>query len=267
MKRFLFIFLFLISGLVYIFELDNVLEKYFSSFSTLKSAYINTYIGISEKVANHFKQEKLIKKLQEENIELQEYKLLYDISSAKINNLKEFLKNIEFPDTSFQFELIRVLSYIEFDDFTSVWLEKEPEKDDKILGLISDNYAAGIAINRHNKSVGLLNGSKDCTYAVFIGKDKSPGIIGASENNQNELAVKFIPIWSNINIGDEVVTSGMDNIFYEGLKVGKVTEIKEFPDMKIAKVKPYAKPLEKRFFYTYKANIKEQDKEKSEDKN
>ncbi|MBL3519132.1 rod shape-determining protein MreC [Arcobacter lanthieri] len=251
MKRILFIFLFLIAGLAYLFELDKFLAKHFSIFSTIKTTYINTYISVSEKIANHFEHERMIKELQTENIELKEYKILYNESHARINNFKEFIKNVELPDVDSKIEIIRVLSYINFDDFTNVWLDRDPEPNNKILGLISENYASGIALNKQGKLIGLLNGNKDCTYAVFIGADKSPGIVTAADK-LDELFVKFIPIWADIHIGDEVITSGMDNIFFEGLKVGKVTEIKEFPDMKIATIKPYASPLKKRYFYTYK---------------
>lgn len=44
----------------------------------------------------------------------------------------------------------------------------------------------------------------------------------------------------------------MDNIFFEGLKVGIVTEVINSAEMKIAKVKPYVNVLKKKYFYTYK---------------
>ncbi len=252
MKRLLFISLFIFAGLSYLFELDEFLAKHFRVFANLKTSYINSYISVSQKFANHFEHERLIKELQSENLELKEYKLLYNTTTAKINNLKNFLQNVEIPDIDSKIEIIRVLSYISFDDFTNVWLENRSEPNNKILGLISENYAAGIALNKYGKLVGLLNGNKDCTYAVFIGGEKSPGIVTYADKPEY-LFVKFIPVWADIKIGDEVVTSGMDNIFYEGLKVGQVVEIKELPDMKIATIKPYAKPLEKRFLYSYES--------------
>ena len=44
----------------------------------------------------------------------------------------------------------------------------------------------------------------------------------------------------------------MDNIFFEGLKVGTITEVTNLADMKIATVKPYVNVLKKKYFYTYK---------------
>ena len=60
----------------------------------------------------------------------------------------------------------------------------------------------------------------------------------------------------------------MDNIFFEGLKVGRITEITDLPDMKIATVKPYANVLQKKFFYTYKtiSNVEINEVKKNEKK-
>ena len=43
----------------------------------------------------------------------------------------------------------------------------------------------------------------------------------------------------------------MDNIFFEGLKVGRIIEVTNLADMKIATVKPYVNVLKKKYFYTY----------------
>lgn len=264
-KNILFVILFVVLSLSYLFRLDELLVKHFTFFSTLKSAYLEQYISISQTLKNHFEQEKIIEELKAQNLELKEYKILYNTVQTQLNTLKEFLINVEIPQTKTQIELVRVLSYVDYNDFTKVWLDKKP-KNDKILGLISENYAAGIAVNYNGKSVGLLNGNQSCTYAVFIGENKSPGIVTAKENS-NDLEVKFIPIWSNINEGDEVVTSGMDNIFFEGLKVGKVLEVKEEASMKMATIKPYANVLKKKYFYIYNDNSQEEISEDSQAQN
>lgn len=250
MRKFLFIFLFVIASLSYLFEVDELLVKKFTFFNDLKISYINKVINISTSIEKHFNQAKLIDDLRAENNELKEYKILYNTTQKQLDAVKEFLVHVDVSEKKPEIELVKVLSYINFNDFTKVWLDKVPQ-DDKILGLITENNAAGIVVNKNGRSVGLLNGNKDCSYAVFIGEGKNPGIITAGDN-PDELLIKFIPIWSEINKGDEVITSGMDNIFFEGLKVGKILEITNLPDMKIAKVKPYVNVLKKKYFYTYK---------------
>ena len=249
MRKFLFIFLFVIASLSYLFEVDELLVKKFTFFNDLKIAYINKVINISTSIEKHFNQASTIDNLRAENNELKEYKILYNTTQKQLDAIKEFLVHVDVNEIKPEIELVKVLSYINFNDFTKVWLDKVPQ-DEKILGLITENNAAGILVNKNGRSVGLLNGNKDCSYAVFIGEGKNPGIITAG-NNPDELLIKFIPIWSEINKGDEVITSGMDNIFFEGLKVGKIVEITNLPDMKIATVKPYVNVLKKKFFYSY----------------
>jgi rod shape-determining protein MreC len=168
---------------------------------------------------------------------------------SQLDNLKDFYTNIKNPNNKPKIEFIKVLSYINYNDFTKVWLATELNSD-KILGLISDNFAAGIVINQDGRAIGLLNGNKNCSYSVFIGTEKSPGIIVTAEN-EDSLQIKFIPILAEIKEGDEVITSGMDNVFYEGLKVGVVTEVTTLADMKIAKVRPYINASKKRYFHIY----------------
>ena len=249
MRKFIFAFLFIIAGLSYLFEIDELLIKKFAFFNDFKTTYIDKAINFSTTIEKHLDQANTIEKLKIENNELKEYKVLYTNTQNQLNTLKESLVNIDLSENKPKIELIKVLSYINYNDFTKVWLDKKLE-DDSILGLITDNYSAGIVVNKNGNAVGLLNGNKECSYAVFIGEGKAPGIITSSEN-QDELQIKFIPIWAQINKGDEVITSGMDNIFFEGLKVGRIIEVTNLADMKIATVKPYVNVLKKKYFYTY----------------
>ena len=250
MRKLFFALLFLIASLSYLFEVDELLIKKFSFFNDLKISYINKVINISSSIEKHFNQIQTIEQLKAQNNELKEYKILYTSTQKQSNTLKDFLVSVELPQSKSTIELVKVLSYINFNDFTKVWLDRKPE-DDTILGLITENYAAGIVVNKNGKSVGLLNGNKDCSYAIFIGEGKNPGIL-TSSINQEELQIRYIPIWAEIKKGDEVITSGMDNIFFEGLKVGTITEVTNLADMKIATVKPYVNVLKKKYFYTYK---------------
>lgn len=258
MKKIIFLVLFLIAILSYIFKIDELLVNKFSFLQGIKVGYIEKMVNISSSFEKYFNQANHIEKLQNENRILQEYKALYNITKSQFDSLKQLIINNEEYDMNFNLELAKVYSYINFNDFTKVLLDKKPTSN-KILGLISENYAAGIVVNQDNRSVALLNGNKDCSYAVFIGDSRSPGII-ISSDKEDELEIKFIPINSNISEGDEVITSGMDNVFYEGLKVGKVTEITELADMKIAKVKPYINAIEKRYFYIFD-NLKQEEKD------
>lgn len=249
MRKFVFVLIFLTVGLLYLFEVDKLITKNFSFFNDLKLSYIDKVINISTTVEKYFNQATTIEQLKAENKELKEYKILYTSTQKQLDTIKELIIGLNPSELKPKIELVKVLSYISFNDFTKVWIDKKTSSE-KILGLITENYAAGIVVQKDDRSVALLNGNKECSYAVFIGENKVPGIITSSKDGK-DMIIKFIPIWSEITKGDEVITSGMDNIFFEGLKVGRITEITTLPDMKIATLKPYANVLEKKYFYTY----------------
>jgi len=70
-----------------------------------------------------------------------------------------------------------------------------------------------------------------------------------SFGHDNLLEIKYIPNYENPKIGDEVITSGNDNLFYEGIKVGKVIAVEKKDMYKIATLKPYANPKDAQFLY------------------
>jgi rod shape-determining protein MreC len=117
----------------------------------------------------------------------------------------------------------------------------------KIYGLVYKDSVAGIVISKDSKPIALLNGDIKSSYAVFVGEDDAPGI--AHGNNDNTIIVNFIPSWINIKVGDEVISSGLDNLFFRGLKVGKVLSIKKSQGYQSVVVDPYFKSKEPRYFY------------------
>lgn len=249
----------------YIFEIDQLIARNFNPLVAVKKFYTNNAIKTQNNIEKYFNQASTITKLQAENKELKEYKQLYLASKNRLDTVLEAIGAKEVLEDNIKFS--KVLSYVRFDDFTRVWLDYE-KVDDTILGVISDNYAAGIVVEEGNKAKALLNGSDKCNYSIFVGEKKAPGIIHKSKN-KNYLLAKYVPIWYEINIGDEAITSGMDNIFFEGLKVGKVVSIKKMQDMQELEIEPYAQVLKQKHFFIYKnQNLqKEENNTTKEDSN
>jgi len=232
---------------LYIFNVDQSISSNFKFINDIKKFYTEKLLIVEKTLTKYFFQAQTIENISLENQDLKKYRLLYaqkNLELTKIKDVHEELKNYKSD-----LKLAKVLSYVDFDDFTKVWLDVK-KTDSKIEGLISENYAAGIVVNKGNQALALLNGNEKSNYAVFIGENKAPGITHGLSNS-NTLLAKFIPIWINIKVGDEVITSGMDNIFFEGLKVGKVVAIKKMADMQEAKIEPFVNALEQNFFYIY----------------
>ncbi|MDO8260610.1 MAG: rod shape-determining protein MreC, partial [Candidatus Magasanikbacteria bacterium] len=87
-------------------------------------------------------------------------------------------------------------------------------------------------------------------YSVFVGDNKAPGI--AHGNSAENLIINFIPAWFLIEVGDEVITSGLDEIFFKGLKVGTVLSVTKSQGYQSAVVEPYYKANNPNYFYMIK---------------
>jgi len=247
MNKFVFFLLTLLIGLFYVLHFDKVLTDRFTAVNNLKKEYLLKTDALVSNVSSFFDQATKIKELTQENQELFKFKKLHTSTDSELSNIKANLLTLNSQKQSLK--IVKVLSYVNFNDFTKVWLDS-PKNDDKILGLVDGEYSAGIVIQKSNKAQALLNGHEKSNYSVYIGKNKAPGIIHKNRH-KDLLSIKYIPIWIEINVGDEVITSGMDNIFFEGLKVGKVVKIDKMQDQQEAFIKPYSKVLQKKYFYIY----------------
>ena len=99
----------------------------------------------------------------------------------------------------------------------------------------------------NGKPLALLNRDIKSAYSVYIGKNHAPGI--AHGNNDQHLIVDFIPTWYDIKKGDEVITSGLDNIFFKGLKVGRVLSVTSSQGYQNAVIEQYYKDNEPSYFH------------------
>lgn len=215
---------------------------------TIKVGFLNTREGIAHYIHRHFNQADEIQRLTEE---LKDKEKLQGTIIALDSELKRLLDvfnsrlGIPLPDV----RLVRTLSYAEIGDYHKVWLDHSLDDSfsDQIYGLVKDGFAAGIVINRQGRAMGLLNGDEQCSYSVFVGEGKAPGIIRALENGK--IIADFIPSWLDVKEGDEVVTSGLDGIFFENLKVGRVNSVRQSQGYLIAELTPYVDVLHPRYFW------------------
>jgi rod shape-determining protein MreC len=225
----LFSFLFAFIFKIYIIETSLYISK----------AIIEFKNNLSNSINSHFNQAKKIENLLKENRNLKNK--INDLT-AKIlacEDLKYF-NVINKPNLVFTY----TISYAAIPDFSQIYISYN-KKINKPKGLVYNNLVCGEVIkNIGNFSLALLNSNKKTRYAVYVGKNEIPGIFYGKINT-----IKYIPKFKQINVGDEVITSGLDGIFYKGAKVGIITEVIEKKLYKEAKVELYYNDLHPEFFY------------------
>lgn len=234
--RLLFVFIIFFFILSSIIGFTPILrEKVISLSYEIKNFYITKKEAVSEFIFQYTNQASNIEKMSAKILELETKLIEYQSIKVEFENLYNFL-NIETRYDNTDVILAKVISYASFGNYTQVWINYQSNDMQKIFGIIKDGYAIGIAIVENNRLLGILNGDNKIAYSVYIGKNKVPGMIRVIDS---KLLVDFVPSWLNIQNDDEVVTSGLDGVFFEGIKVGKISDIKSEKGYLQAKLTPY----------------------------
>ncbi len=224
----------------------NTLQKPINElFNSVKTTYTDTLTYIQESIERHFFQAQTIQRLEKELDKCKQNTLLLTQFKNDLDDLYRLNNTSLATDPNVQ--LVRAISYEKFGDMNRVWLDIKDYNASKIYGLVFKEAVAGIVIEKNGMPLGILNRDPKSSYAVTIGKAGAPGI--AHGNNEQNIVVTFIPTWYNIHIGDEVTTSGLDNIFFKGLKVGVIQDITTSQGYQKAVVKPYYNLDTLNYFY------------------
>lgn len=202
---------------------------------SIKLVYLNQVQSFNQSVTEHVNQKNTILRLQRENRYYErELLTMHQVADEYRNVLREQNSSIK---TLPVIGLVRTISYVRMGDPHKLWLEMDHFDPKQVYGLLYRGYAAGIVVANHNRPMALLNGDIKSTYSVSVGKSMAPGIVRG--NNERHLVVDFIPTWVPIAIGDEVITSGLDQIFLSGLQVGKVISTSKSSGYQSAVLEPY----------------------------
>lgn len=126
------------------------------------------------------------------------------------------------------------------------WLEFKDFDPKKQYGLLYKGFAAGVVVEKDQKPVANMISSREAIFSVVIGEDR---IEGVAFGDGEFIKVKYIPKYKDPKVGDEVITSGFDHIFYEGIKVGRVIQVIIKDMYKEAIVKPFVVLDNPRYMY------------------
>lgn len=235
-KLSVFLLLLLLSAAAFFFS-GKLQSPLLSLLEGIDKQWIEIKTAISQSVEEHFKQQETIRKLRAEVKLYQQSHLISHEMATEFNALLAE-NNASFHYTP-SVTLARAISYVNFGDMNKLWLDMKDFNRSRLYGLVYNEKAAGIVTERDGKPLALLNGDYQCTYAVYVGPDKAPGIVRGS--NSDTMLVQYIPTWVTISVGDEVITSGLDRLFFNGIKVGKVLAVKLTGGYQNAVIAPYFK--------------------------
>jgi len=231
---------------------DSILDALLSIVNPIKQTYINMTKEVGDKSKSYLYQEEYIDKLNKENKILRKYLLEQKHYIQQVKDLFNKIPSLQrVPNDSI--ELVQTISYVALNSFSTIILTKPDDLDSEegvLFGLIQNDVVAGIAHIENNNLYASLTSNKKCIFSVFLGKSKTPGI--AYGLDTKNMKVKFIPRWSDIKMGDEVVTSGIDNIFFANIPVGVIEHVEEVGNYKVAYIKSYADILHPDYLYLIK---------------
>lgn len=248
-SRFILLFIFITLTIFLLRQEETFQEKFALLTLPIKESYLELNNSFHNTLDKYFNQADSIEQLKEENLLLRKYLYQQKINITELSQLK---KSSEAKFDNFNNILqVQTISYKKLNDFSQIYLTKgEDLEEDKIYGLIQKNVVAGIALKEGGPLKGILLSNPTCQFSTFIGEQKTPGI--AKGIDEESIEINFIPKWSKIKVGDQVVTSGLDNIFLPDIPVGVVTNILTQSTYKTAIVQTYADILHPNFFYLVK---------------
>lgn len=226
---------------------DYISDSLLAVINPIKQSYKNFTQEVEDKSHSYIFQKESIEKLSRENRILRK-RLLEQVHYIKqVKNIYEVLPDLSRLPIA-NISITETISYVKLNSFSQIILTKPKGlQEDTLYGLMQGKVVAGTAKVHNNQLYGYLTSDKNCRFSVFIGKDKAPGI--AIGREKNEMLIKFIPKWHKIHVGDPVITSGLDGIFFADIPLGVVKKIEVQSSYTVAYIKTYSDIFHPKTFF------------------
>lgn len=217
---------------------ERILDTLLGIINPIKQNYQNFTQNLADKSQSYIFQKESIEKLSKENRVLRKRLLEQLHYIDQVKNIYDILPKLSHLPVA-NISIVETISYVKLNSFSQIMLTRPKGlENDKLYGLMQGYVVAGTARIQNNQLYGYLTSDQKCRFSVFIGKNKAPGI--ALGMGENDMLVKFIPKWHKLNVGDKVITSGLDGIFFANIPVGVVTKIEVQSSYTVAYIKTYS---------------------------
>jgi len=226
---------------------ERITDTLLGIINPIKQNYKNITQNLEDKSHSYIFQKESIEKLSRENRILRKRLLEQTHYIKQVKNIYDVLPKLSRLPIH-NISITETISYVKLNSFSQIILTKPKGlTEDNLYGLIQGTVVAGTAQVHNNQLYGYLTSDEKCRFSVFLGKEKAPGIaIGVGTN---EMIIKFIPKWHKIEVGDKVVTSGLDDIFFADVPVGVVTKVELQSSYKVAHIKTYSDIFHPKTFF------------------
>ena len=226
---------------------ERISDTFLNIINPIKQKYKNFTQNLEDKSQSYIFQKESIEKLNKENRILRKRLLEQIHYIEQVKDIYEVLPTLSHVPVN-NISITDTISYVKLNSFSQIILTKPKGlEENKLYGLIQGNVVAGTARVDNNQLYGYLTSDTKCRFSVFIGKIKAPGIaLGLKEN---DMIVKFIPKWHKIKVGDAVLTSGLDGIFFADIPVGLVTKVEVQSSYTVAHIKTYSDVFHPKTFF------------------
>jgi len=226
---------------------ERITDTLLGIINPIKQNYKNITQDLEDKSQSYIFQKESIEKLSRENRILRKRLLEQTHYIKQVKNIYDVLPKLSRLPVH-NISIAETISYVKLNSFSQIILTKPKALiEDKLYGLIQGTVVAGTAKAHNNQLYGYLTSDNKCRFSVFLGKEKAPGIAIGVE--KNKMIIKFIPKWHKIHVGDKVVTSGLDDIFFADIPVGIVTKVEVQSSYKVAHIKTYSDIFHPKTFF------------------
>lgn len=220
--------IFIAAGICLIsFFLINYQSKGLISFPKIHLSTLSSPISFFKKFFSDFFY------LREENEKLKEqlyHVILQQKSSYELIEENKRLKNLlNLKET--KKEIVTIAKVIQRGSnkfFKTIWIDKGNNHGvKKDMVVITLNGLIGkVIFTSANFSEVLLLTDSNFSVAVRVERTRLEGIVSGTGAN-NLCILRYVPLEEDVIIGDSLITSGMDGIFPQGIKVGVVGKIEK----------------------------------------